>query len=74
MTTKRDHGTDRPPKMLVCPITDSNLYPTLVAALRDMRHANGRDETTGEGGGNRSWVGLSIGMIVLGRVWPDGIW
>jgi hypothetical protein len=51
--------------MLVYPITDSNLYPTLVAALRDMRHANGRDETTGEGGGNISWVGLSIGMIVL---------
>jgi hypothetical protein len=65
MTTERDHGSDPPPKMLVCPITGSNLYPTLVAALRDMRQANGRDETTGEGVGNRSWIGLSIGMIVL---------
>jgi hypothetical protein len=65
MTTKRDHGADPSPNRLVCPITDSNLYPTLVAALRDMRHANGRDETTGEGVGNRSWVGLSIAMIVL---------
>jgi hypothetical protein len=65
MTTERDHGSDPPPTMLRCPITGSNLYPTLVAALRDMRHANGRDPTTGEGVGNRSWIGLSIAMIVL---------
>ena len=39
--------------------------PPLVAALRDMRHANGRDPTTGQGVGNRSWIGLSIAMIVL---------
>lgn len=65
MTTERDHGSDPPPTMLRCPITGSNLYPTLVAALRDMRHANGRDPTTGEGVGSRSWIGLSIAMIVL---------
>jgi hypothetical protein len=65
MTTERDHsGT--PPKRLQCPLRDSGLYPTLVLALRDMRTAHGRNEETGEGEGNPpSWIGLSLGMIVL---------
>jgi hypothetical protein len=51
--------------MLQCQLDNSNLYPRLVLALRDMRKANGRDPDTGMGGGNESWVGLSIAMIVL---------
>jgi hypothetical protein len=51
--------------MLQCPLRQSNLYPTLVLALRDMRQANGRDPETGTGDGNESWIGLSLAMIVL---------
>ncbi|MDG4834822.1 hypothetical protein O7627_36760 [Solwaraspora sp. WMMD1047] len=46
-------------------MTETSLYPTLVLAVRDMRTANGRNETTGEGTGNESWIGLSIAMTVL---------
>ena len=51
--------------MLPCSLRETNLYPSLVLALRDMRTANGRDPATGEGGGNDSWIGLTMGMIVL---------
>jgi hypothetical protein len=64
MTTKRDHS-DMPPERLHCPLQPTNLYPTLVLALRDMRTAHGRDKETGAGEGNPSWIGLALGMIVL---------
>ena len=51
--------------MLRCELNARNLYPTLVLALRDMRTANGRKVVTGEGEGNRSWIGLVLGMAVL---------
>jgi hypothetical protein len=52
--------------MLPCPLQEEeHLFPSLVLALRDMRCANKRDPATGDGAGNRSWIGLSIGMIVL---------
>lgn len=51
--------------MLRCDLNEANVYPTLFLALRDMRTANGRDETTGAGRGNESWMGLSIAMTVL---------
>jgi hypothetical protein len=65
MTTQKDFGAGDPPNMLQCPLSESNLYPTLVLALRDMRQANGRDPETGTGDGNESWIGLSLAMIVL---------
>ena len=55
----------RTTRMLQCPPRQSNLYPTLVLALRDMRQTNGRDPETGTGDGNESWIGLSLAMIVL---------
>lgn len=64
MTTKNDHG-DHPPQMLDCPLGPGSQYPSRVLALRDLRTANGRDETTGAGHGNSSWIALTLGMIVL---------
>jgi hypothetical protein len=57
--------------MLQCPLRQTHLYPTLVLALRDMRCANGRDPTTGDGDGNDSWIGLIIGMTVLDTLSGD---
>lgn len=37
-----------------------------------MRTANGRDATTGAGDGNESWIGLSLGMIVLDTLSGNG--
>lgn len=58
--------------MLRCELRDSNLYPSLVLALRDMREANGRDLVTGAGDGNRSWIGLSLAMTVLDTLSGSG--
>jgi hypothetical protein len=72
VTTERDHGR-RPPPMLPCPLQEGeHLFPSLVLALRDMRYANQRDRETGDGDGNQSWIGLSIGMIVLDTLSGDG--
>lgn len=65
MTTLVDDGTSPMPQMLQFDTRNSNLQPSLVLALRDMRLANGRDPQTGAGPGNGSWVGLSLAMIVL---------
>src|ERR1044071_2135520 len=65
MTTQLDRGTDPAPPMVQCELRASNLYPSLVLALRDMRQANGRDLVTGDGEGNESWIGLSLGMVIL---------
>jgi hypothetical protein len=70
MTTLRDHGSNSV-SMLECDLRPSNLYPTLVLALRDMRHANGRADVTGVGGGNESWIGLAVGMTVLDALSGD---
>jgi hypothetical protein len=70
MTTERDHGNGEL-EMLRCELGPSNIYPTLILALRDMREANGRNPTTGAGRGNRSWIGLSLGMIVLDTLSGD---
>jgi hypothetical protein len=64
MTTEQDHGNHEI-EMLRCELRHPHLYPSLILALRDMRQANGRDPTTGAGNGNRSWIGLSLAMIVL---------
>jgi hypothetical protein len=64
VTTLRDHGST-PVAMLTCPIRPEHLYIPRDLALRDMRAANERDPETGTGDGNRSWIGLSLGMIVL---------
>jgi hypothetical protein len=59
--------------MLRCPLQEGeHLFPSLVLALRDMRYANQRDRETGDGDGNQSWTGLSIGMIVLDTLSGDG--
>lgn len=65
MTTLLDLGTEPKPQMLRCELAPDNVYSTLILALRDFRHANGRDTTTGAGDGNTSWVALALGMIVL---------
>jgi hypothetical protein len=65
MTTQLDRGSDPAPSMLRCELQASNLYPNLVLALRDMRQANGRDLVTGDGEGNESWIGLSLGVASL---------
>lgn len=65
MTTELDHGSAVGPSRLHCPISDSGIHTTLVLALRDMRTACGRDETTGERPGNGSWIGLALSMIVI---------
>jgi len=57
--------------MLHCPLRQTHLCPTLVLALRDMRCANGRDPTTGDGAGNDSGIGLVIGMTVLDTLSGD---
>ncbi len=64
MTTLRDHGT-MPVAMLTCPVRPEHLYIPRDLAIRDMRQANERNRETGDGDGNRSWIGLSLGMIVL---------
>jgi hypothetical protein len=64
MTTVQDHG-DSEIEMLHCDLDPSNIYPTLVLALRDMRSANGRNVVTGAGSGNDGWAGLTVGMVVL---------
>ena len=64
MTTQRDHGRTEV-SMLRCALNARDLHPTLVLALRDMSTANGREEVTGEGEGNRSWIALVLGMAVL---------
>lgn len=64
MTTLNDHG-DRPPSMIQCPVDIAPVHSSLTMALRDMRTANDRREETGDGPGNQSWIGLSIGMTVL---------
>lgn len=64
VTTLRDRGT-LPVAMLTCPIHPEHRYLPRDLALRDMREANGRDPETGNGDGNRSWIGLSLAMIVL---------
>lgn len=62
--------------MLQCEVDASGLYPSLVLALRDMRQANGRDLVSGAGEGNESWIGLSLGMIVLDTLSgsAEGVW
>jgi hypothetical protein len=44
----------------------------LELALRDMREANGRNPATGARKGNRSWIGLSMAMIVLDTLTGGG--
>jgi hypothetical protein len=51
MPTRLDRGSAEKPQMLRCERLKSNLYTTLVLALRDMRDARGRDSTTGVGEG-----------------------
>ncbi len=70
MTTEQDYWNNGQ-RMLHCELRSSNLYPALVLALRDMRKANGRDEATGAGEGNESWIGLSLAMIVLDTLSGD---
>ena len=62
--------------MLQCELRASNLYPSLVLALRDMRQANGRDPVTGDGQGNESWIGLSLAMVILDTLSgsSNGVW
>jgi len=71
MTTDQDRG-DRIDVRLQCSLNTTNLYPSLVLALRDLRTAGGRDPDTGSGSGNDSWIGLSLGMIVLDSLSGDG--
>jgi hypothetical protein len=71
MTTERDHWSQEL-EMLRCELRETHLHPSLVLALRDMRQANGRDPTIGAGYGNRSWIGLSLAMIVLDTLSGDG--
>jgi hypothetical protein len=58
--------------MLHTPLNDAHLYRSFVLALRDFREACGRDATTGVGDGNASWIGLSLGMIVLDTLSGSG--
>jgi hypothetical protein len=64
VTTLRDHG-GTPVEMLTCPVRPERRYISRDLALRDMRTANERDPESGAGDGNRSWIGLSLAMIVL---------
>jgi hypothetical protein len=75
VTTLRDHS-DFPPTRLICGVRPSGLYPSLVLAVRDMRTANGRDEETGAGVGNHSWIALALGMVVLDTLSGEipGLW
>lgn len=74
MTTELDLG-NAPTNMLRCDLTPSNVYPTLVLAIRDMRSAHGRNLETGDGAGGPSWIGVVLGMIVLDTLSgePQGI-
>lgn len=72
MTTRHDRGSDAPPPMLFCPVHSNHLYQRLELALRDMREAHGRNLETGAGVGSRSWIGLSLGMIVLDTLAGNG--
>jgi len=72
MTTQLDRGIDPAPAMLRCELRISNLYPSFILALRDMRQANGRDLVTGAGHGNESWIGLSLAMTVLDTLSGSG--
>ncbi len=65
VTTTLDRGSAPPPVMLRCPLRADHLYPTLILAMRDMRTAHHRDPDTGDGAGTESWIGLTLGMIVL---------
>ena len=65
VTTTLDRGSAPRPAMLRCPLRADHLYPTLVLAMRDMRTAHHRDPDTGDGDGTESWIGLTLGMIVL---------
>jgi hypothetical protein len=58
--------------MLRCELGDSSVHPTLRLALRDLRQASGRDVVTGAGAASASWIGLSIGMIVLDTLTGPG--
>ena len=69
VTTVRDPH-DSVVEMLQCPVGSTTIYPSLVLALRDMRTANGRNPVTGDGAGNESWIGLSLGMVVLDTLTP----
>jgi len=61
---------------MICGVRSSGLYPSLVLAIRDMRTANDRDEETGNGEGNRSWIALALGMVVLDTLsgQGSGVW
>lgn len=69
--TTIDHGTNAVP-MLQCPDRTISIYSTLTLALRDMRKANGRDLVTGTGKGNESWIGLSLGMVIIDTLTGPG--
>ena len=58
--------------MLNCPVGLGSLYPSRVLALRDLRTALGRDETTGDRPGNHSWIGLTLGLVVLDTLTGPG--
>jgi hypothetical protein len=72
MTTRLDRGSDSEPPRLRCEENTSNLYRSLILALRDLREANGRDLVTGVGSGNHSWIGLSLAMVVLDTLSGSG--
>lgn len=72
MTTLADKGgKSGAGGRLHCPVRAEHVYPPLELALRDMRTANGRNATTGDGPGNESWIGLCLGMIVLDTLSGD---
>jgi len=65
MTTLADRGGTAVTRVDCALPSDRNVYMPLELALRDMRTANGRDENTGDGPGNESWIGVCLGVIVL---------
>jgi len=64
MTTLNDRGGTAIQRVSCC-VHPGRGYLPIELALRDMRAANGRNPDTGEGVGNASWIGASVGMIVL---------
>jgi hypothetical protein len=75
MTTKSDHGLAVEGWARVpCPLGTGHVFSPSFLALRDMRSANHRDEETGglqEGHTpSSSWMGLTLGMIVLDSLTP----